>query len=245
MLAAYVNLKKAFNSVHREALWDLLRLRGILAGIIGILSGLYSGTETSVKCGGSVSNLFSVHTRVSQRCVLAPSLFNICMDWVLSRVLDQSYCEASVGNTKITDLLFADDAVMFAESLEVLVMVLEALQQAKPLGLQVSWPKTKVQVFGGFLDEKYSLFMRVASTLISWKFSHNLVAWSITMVSHVKYTHAHLYHYLHVSISSSICQPGSQYLTITIETGGLEPHSQGGLSGIQDITLLCHPASFP
>ena len=53
-----------------------------------------------------------------------------------------------------SDLVFADDAVIFAESLEVLVMALEALhKEAKPLGLQVSWSKTKVQVFGGLLNE--------------------------------------------------------------------------------------------
>ncbi|KAG0720026.1 WD repeat-containing protein 81 [Chionoecetes opilio] len=45
-------------------------------------------------------------------------------------------------------------SVIFAESLEVLVMALEALhKEAKPLGLEVSWLKTKVQVFGGLLDE--------------------------------------------------------------------------------------------
>ncbi|KAG0726291.1 Ubiquitin carboxyl-terminal hydrolase 30 [Chionoecetes opilio] len=76
------------------------------------------------------------------------------MDWVLDKVVDQSDCGASVGNTKITDLVFADDAVIFAESLEVLVMALEALhEEAKPLGLKVSWLKTKVQVFGDLLDE--------------------------------------------------------------------------------------------
>ncbi|KAG0717552.1 hypothetical protein GWK47_054216 [Chionoecetes opilio] len=73
------------------------------------------------------------------------------MDWVLGKVIDQSDCGASLGNTKITDLVFADVAVIFAESLEVLVMSLEALdEEAKPLGLEVSWLKTKVQVFGGF-----------------------------------------------------------------------------------------------
>ena len=155
MLAAYVDLKKAFDSVHREALWDLLRLRGIPARIIDLLTGLYSGTESAVKCGGAgVSSFFPVNSGVRQGCVLAPSLFNTCMDWVLGRAVDRSHCGASVGNTKVTDLVFADDAVIFAESLEVLVMALDALhEEAKPLGLQVSWTKTKVQVFGGLLDE--------------------------------------------------------------------------------------------
>ena len=118
-------------------LWDLLRLRGIPATIIGLLTGLYSRTVSALNCGGGVSSFFPVNTGVRQGCVLAPSLFNTYMDWVLGRVVEQSHCRASV-----------------AESLEVLVMALEALhEEVKPLGLKVSWAKTKVQVFGGVLDE--------------------------------------------------------------------------------------------
>ena len=40
--------------------------------------------------------------------------------------MEQGHCEASIGNTEITDLVFADDAAIFAESLEVLVMALDA-----------------------------------------------------------------------------------------------------------------------
>ena len=69
--------------------------------------------------------------------------------------MEPSHCGASVGNTKITDLVFADDAAILAESLKVLVMALEALheEEVKPSGLKVSCAKTKVQVFGGVLDE--------------------------------------------------------------------------------------------
>ena len=41
MLAAYFDLKKTFDAVHSEALWDLLCFSGILVGIIGLLTGLY------------------------------------------------------------------------------------------------------------------------------------------------------------------------------------------------------------
>ena len=34
--------------------------------------------------------------------------------------------------------------------------------------------------------KRYNLFIHVARILISWKASHTLVVWSITMVSHVK-----------------------------------------------------------
>merc|ERR1712035_203667 len=121
LLSVYVDLKKAFDTVHRETLWDILRLRGIPARIIDLMTGLHSGTESVVKCGGDISNSFPVNAGVRQGCVLAPSLFNTCMDWVMGKVADQSHCGASISNSKISDLVFADDAVIFAESLEVLV----------------------------------------------------------------------------------------------------------------------------
>ena len=78
--------------------------------------------------------------------------------------MDQRHCGASVGNTEITDLVFADGAVIFAESLEVLVMVVALHEEVKPLGLKVSWAKTKVQVYW---MKQFSLSMRVARTLRS------------------------------------------------------------------------------
>jgi hypothetical protein len=75
------------------------------------------------------------------------------MDWVLGRVSDRSGCGASVGEYVISDLDFADDAVLLAEILETLVGALELLgEEAEPLGLRVSWVKTKIQAFNGILD---------------------------------------------------------------------------------------------
>ncbi len=98
MLAAYVNLKKAFHSVHGNALWEVLRLRGISARIISLLYGLYSGTESVVNCGGGMSSFFPVSTEVRQICVLAPLLFKSCLYLIFGRVIGQSHCRASTGN---------------------------------------------------------------------------------------------------------------------------------------------------
>ena len=48
---------------------------------------------------------------------------------------------------------FVDDAVIFAEILDILLGALEVLhEKSKPQGLQVSWVKTKIQVFNDILD---------------------------------------------------------------------------------------------
>ena len=64
----------------------------------------------------------------------------------------RSSCGASLGNVKITDLDFADDAVIFAETLDILLGALEVLnEESELLGLWVSLVKTKIQAFNNIL----------------------------------------------------------------------------------------------
>ena len=72
-----------FDSVNLDALWRILCLRGVPPKRIDLMSELYSGTENAVKCGGTISELLPVVTGVRQGCVLTPTLFSTCMDWIL------------------------------------------------------------------------------------------------------------------------------------------------------------------
>ena len=79
-IGAYVDFRKAFGSVHRDTLWELLRIRGIPEEILRLIRALYSGTESAVRHAGETSEYFLVTEGVRQGCVLAPSLFGVCMD---------------------------------------------------------------------------------------------------------------------------------------------------------------------
>ena len=82
-----------------------------------------------------------------------PTLFSACTDWILGRMSERLSCGASLGNVKISELDFADDAVFFAETLDILLGALEVLnEESELLGLQVSWVKTKIQAFNDILD---------------------------------------------------------------------------------------------
>ena len=71
-------------------------------------------------------------------CVMAPTLFSTCMDWILGRMSEILSCGASFGNVKISDHDFADDAVIFAETLDMLLGALKVLnEESEPLGLWV------------------------------------------------------------------------------------------------------------
>ena len=105
--------------MNRDALWRIIGLRGVPPKLINLMSELYSGTDIAVRCGDTISDLFPVVTGVRQGCVLAATLFSTCMDWILGRMSVRSTCGASFGNAKISDLDFADDAVIFAQTLDI------------------------------------------------------------------------------------------------------------------------------
>ena len=130
-----------------------LGLCGVPPKLINLISELYPGTESAVRCGGSISDLFSVVTGVCQWCLLAPTLFTACKDWTLWRMWEISRCDASFGNVNISDLDFADNAVIFAETLDIFLGALEVQnEESELLGLQVFWVKTKIQAFNDIFD---------------------------------------------------------------------------------------------
>ena len=91
----------------------------------------------------------AVQTGVRQGCVLAPSLFSACVDWIIGQVVRRTSCGVSFGDVRITDLDYADNVVILAETKETLPEALETLsEESEPLGLRVSWIKTKIQAFG-------------------------------------------------------------------------------------------------
>ena len=95
---------------------------------------LYFCTESAVRCSDAIFDLFPVVTGVCQVCVLASTFFSTCMDWILGRMSERSRCGESFWNVKLSDLDFADDAVNFAETLDILLGVLEVLnEKSEPL----------------------------------------------------------------------------------------------------------------
>ena len=139
--------------MNRDALWKILDLRGVPPKLINLISELYSDTESAVRCGDAISDLCAVVTGVRQGCVLAPTLFSTCVDWFLGRMLETSSCGASFRNVKMSDLDFADDGVIFAEALDILLGALNVLnEESEPLGLRVSLVKTKIQAFNDIVD---------------------------------------------------------------------------------------------
>jgi len=68
----------------------------------------------------------------------------------MERTVHRGMVGTTIGKKEsFTDLDFADDVVLLAEMLSVLISALEAIDsEASPLGMTINWAKTKLQDLG-------------------------------------------------------------------------------------------------
>ena len=89
--AGFIDLKAAYDTVNREALWKLILDYGLPAKECKLIQSLYQGTSAAVRCEGGLTDWFEVKTGLRQGCLLSPALFNIFIDFVVRRALAGKY----------------------------------------------------------------------------------------------------------------------------------------------------------
>ena len=135
----FVDLEKAFDRVPRKVIEWALRKKGVTERLVRAVMQLYEGANTKVKVGKGMSDAFNVKVGVHQGSVLSPFLFAIVMDVVCGDVMEGLLFE----------ILYADDLVLMAESMEELQSKFDRWKSAiEKKGLKVNMGKTKVMVSG-------------------------------------------------------------------------------------------------
>ena len=170
LYVAFVDLRKAFDSLHRPALWAILRSRGIPGGLIRVLEDLHTDTTCRVRMGGRRSRSFRMEYGVQQGCPLASPLFNVFFDHVVREALAscpgagisirrrrdmaedlrQPSISAAAHDLLLPVLMLADDLAVLAPSADALRQFVEALEVAcRRWGLVISSDKTELMLVGG------------------------------------------------------------------------------------------------
>ena len=73
----FVDLKKAYDSVPREALWMAMKKFGVPGHLIDVVKSFHEGMEARVRVGGELLEEIEVRNGLRQGCTMAPTLFNL------------------------------------------------------------------------------------------------------------------------------------------------------------------------
>ena len=143
---AFVDYKKAFDSVKHRKLWRLLRRMGVCATTVRTMKSLYSSQTAAVKVEGELSDWFDVSKGVRQGCLVSPLMYNLYSEEVLRKSADDmSWIGIRISGRQINNLRYADDIVLIATSKEELQRLLDKLNQVSGnYGMRINTKKTKV-----------------------------------------------------------------------------------------------------
>ena len=84
-----LDFSKAFDSVGRDGLWQVLKRLGCSEKFVKVLQSFRDGMMANVLENGATSKPFTVSNSVKKGCVLAPALFLIFFSVMLQSVIQR------------------------------------------------------------------------------------------------------------------------------------------------------------
>ena len=168
-----LDLTKAFDSVDREMAWQILLSRGAPPKLVALIRNLHTHHSAVIR---SEVDFAQIGTSVvfKQGYVLAPPLFDVCLDSVIRQLLPQlqrlgiticnkidgqlMHCKNPTEEVLMWILLYGDDislACDTAEKLREAVITMDATFLR--WGLAISTKETKALVVGRMLQLKLQI----------------------------------------------------------------------------------------
>ena len=150
LYCCFVDFRKAFDSIPRHCLWQVLKSKGITGDILSCLKSAYDKDEACVLTGGGLTDSFRCTMGVKQGCPASPLLFGLYIDNIeaLLREAKDDIDSPTLLARIVAILLFADDIALLSYSPKGLQKQLDILQAfCKDHGLTVNVSKTQVVVF--------------------------------------------------------------------------------------------------
>ena len=157
LYCCFVDYKQAFDSVTRLNLWLKLSRVGITGKLLSVLKSMYSTVKVCVKVDGFYSEQFTSSVGLMQGEVLSPILFSLYVNDFEMEFLRNSNIPYEVQDLSLFLLMYADDMILFSDSVIGLQDMLDTLLlYTCKWGLTVNIAKTKIMVFrnGGFVKDE-------------------------------------------------------------------------------------------
>ena len=123
---------------------------GIPDHLTRLLRSLYAGQEATVRTGHGTTDWFQIRKGIRQGCILSPCLFNLYAEYIMRNAgLDEAQAGIKIAGRNISNLRFADDITLMAESEEKLnSLLMKVKKESEKVGLKLNIQKTKIMTSG-------------------------------------------------------------------------------------------------
>ena len=113
---------------------------GISDHLTCLLENLYAGQEAIARTGHGTTDWFQIGKGVHQGCILSPCLFNLYAEYIMRNTgLEEAQAGIQIAGRNISNLRYADDTTLMAESEEELKsLLMKVKKESEQVGLKLN-----------------------------------------------------------------------------------------------------------
>ena len=157
LVVCFVDYQKAFDRVSHDKLVEVMEKAELPELEMNLIRNLYWNQRASVRWDRNVSRPFEIQKEVRQGSIISPILFNLYSEFMITEALDEME-GVKFNGVNLTNLRYADDAVILAENEENLQKMMESLNnKCKEYGMAINAKKTMVMVIGAKAETKCNI----------------------------------------------------------------------------------------
>ena len=147
LYCAFVDLKKAFDSIYLNGSWFKLHKLGIKGKMLTILKDVYNRIKCCFKGCNSYSDFFNCAVGLKQGEVISPLMFSLFIEELELFLQDIHSSGLLLDDIMFILMLFADDMAILGNGVDDSQNSLNQLENyCKRWGLEVNTDKTKVML---------------------------------------------------------------------------------------------------
>ena len=154
LAVVFIDYSKAFDSIHRERMFEILQAYGIPGTIIEAIKAIYDDSSALVITPDGETEPFQIQAGVLQGDTLAPFLFVVVLDYIMRHALKDIQANTGIvleerksrryPEIRLHDLDFADDIGLLSTSISTAETLLQSIEDASNcVGLHLNAGKTK------------------------------------------------------------------------------------------------------
>jgi hypothetical protein len=158
----FIDFKKAYDSVKREVLYNILLNLVHLRKLVRLIKMSLNETYSKVRIGKFLSDKFPIQNGLKQGDAFSPLLFNSALEYAIRKSQENEVCLEL--NETHQSLVYADDVNLLDDSVNTKKENSETLLEAsRDIGLEINAEKTKYMIMSRYPNSGQKRNIRIAN----------------------------------------------------------------------------------